>query len=72
MAVLLGRLLPTVRTLISVPAGMARMPLTPFLLYTSIGSLLWTAALAAGAYVLEANYRVVGNTSTGRPGSSSA
>ena len=48
------------------------MPLTPFLLYTSIGSLLWTAALAAGAYVLEANYRVVGNTSTGRPGSSSA
>ena len=35
MAVLLGRLLPTVRTLVSVPAGMARMPLTPFLLYTS-------------------------------------
>jgi membrane protein DedA with SNARE-associated domain/uncharacterized membrane protein YkvA (DUF1232 family) len=61
MAVLFGRLLPTVRTLISFPAGMARMPLAPFLLYSSIGSLLWTAALAAVGYVLEANYRLVGD-----------
>jgi membrane protein DedA with SNARE-associated domain/uncharacterized membrane protein YkvA (DUF1232 family) len=60
-AVLLGRLLPTVRTLISVPAGMARMPLGPFFLCTSIGSLLWTAALAGAGYLLEANYRLVGN-----------
>ena len=61
MAVLLGRLIPTVRTLISVPAGMARMPLAPFLLYSSLGSLLWTAALAAAGYLLEANYRLVGD-----------
>jgi membrane protein DedA with SNARE-associated domain/uncharacterized membrane protein YkvA (DUF1232 family) len=61
MAVLLGRLIPTVRTLISVPAGMARMPLAPFLLYSSLGSLLWTAALATVGYVLEANYGLVGN-----------
>lgn len=60
MAVLVGRLIPTVRTLISVPAGMARMPLVPFLVYSSIGSLLWTAALAVAGYVLEANYGMVG------------
>jgi membrane protein DedA with SNARE-associated domain/uncharacterized membrane protein YkvA (DUF1232 family) len=59
-AVLVGRLVPTVRTLISLPAGMARMPLGPFLVYSSIGSLLWTAALTAAGYVLEANYRLVG------------
>ncbi len=44
--VLLGRLLPVVRTLISVPAGFARMPLVPFLLYSAVGTLAWTAALA--------------------------
>jgi membrane protein DedA with SNARE-associated domain/uncharacterized membrane protein YkvA (DUF1232 family) len=59
MAVLLGRLVPTVRTLISVPAGVARMPLAPFLVYSSIGSLLWTAALAAAGFLLESNYRLV-------------
>jgi membrane protein DedA with SNARE-associated domain/uncharacterized membrane protein YkvA (DUF1232 family) len=61
MAVLLGRLVPTVRTLISLPAGMARMPLAPFLIYSSIGSLLWTAALAAAGFLLESNYRLVGD-----------
>jgi membrane protein DedA with SNARE-associated domain/uncharacterized membrane protein YkvA (DUF1232 family) len=61
VAVLIGRLVPTVRTLISLPAGMARMPLLPFLLYSSIGSLLWTAALAAAGYLLESNYRLVGD-----------
>lgn len=44
--VLVGRLLPVVRTLISVPAGFARMPLLPFLLYSAAGTLAWTAALA--------------------------
>jgi membrane protein DedA with SNARE-associated domain/uncharacterized membrane protein YkvA (DUF1232 family) len=61
MAVLFGRLVPTVRTLISLPAGMARMPLWPFLFYSGAGSLLWTAALAAAGYVLESNYRLVGD-----------
>jgi membrane protein DedA with SNARE-associated domain len=61
VAVLIGRLIPTVRTLISVPAGMAHMPLTPFLLYSSLGSLMWTAALAGAGYLLEANYRLVGD-----------
>jgi membrane protein DedA with SNARE-associated domain len=38
IAVLLARLVPTVRTLISLPAGMARMPLAPFLIYSAIGT----------------------------------
>jgi membrane protein DedA with SNARE-associated domain/uncharacterized membrane protein YkvA (DUF1232 family) len=59
MAVLIGRLVPTVRTLISLPAGMARMPLLPFLAYSSIGTLAWTAALAASGYLLESGYQRV-------------
>ena len=59
LAVLIGRLVPTVRTLISLPAGMARMPLLPFLLYSSIGTLAWTAALTAAGFLLEAEYRRV-------------
>jgi membrane protein DedA with SNARE-associated domain/uncharacterized membrane protein YkvA (DUF1232 family) len=59
IAVLVGRLVPTVRTLISLPAGMARMPLLPFLLYSSIGTLAWTAALTASGYLLEAQYTLV-------------
>ncbi len=57
-AVLFGRLLPTVRTLISVPAGIARMPLGRFVLYSAIGSALWTSGLAAGGYLLEDQYEV--------------
>jgi membrane protein DedA with SNARE-associated domain len=47
VSVLLGRLLPVVRTLISVPAGFARMPLIPFLLYSAVGTAVWTGFLAA-------------------------
>lgn len=52
MAVFFGRLVPTVRTLISIPAGMAGMPLLPFLAYTSLGSLIWTGFLAVAGWVL--------------------
>jgi membrane protein DedA with SNARE-associated domain len=55
-AVLLGRLVPTVRTLISVPAGIAPMPLVPFMVWSSIGTAIWTAVLAALGYVLESQY----------------
>ncbi|MEO3432661.1 DedA family protein [Inquilinus sp. CAU 1745] len=58
-AVFFGRLLPSIRTLISVPAGIARMPLIPFLLYTTIGTALWTAFLAAAGYLLESQYHRV-------------
>jgi membrane protein DedA with SNARE-associated domain/uncharacterized membrane protein YkvA (DUF1232 family) len=60
LAVLIGRLVPTVRTLISLPAGMARMKLLPFLLYSSIGTLAWTGALTAAGFLLESEYRRVG------------
>lgn len=46
LAVFFGRLLPIVRTFISLPAGVARMPLAPFILYSTAGSALWCGALA--------------------------
>ena len=58
-AVLFGRLLPTVRTLISVPAGITRMPLGRFLVYSALGTALWTAGLAAAGYLLESQYEQV-------------
>lgn len=45
IAVLTGRLLPGIRTFISLPAGMARYPLKPFIWYTVIGTIPWTMLL---------------------------
>ncbi len=59
-AVLLGRLVPGVRTFISVPAGFSGMAATPFLIYSAIGTLLWTLALAWAGTVLQSNFEVVG------------
>ena len=58
-AVFFGRLLPTIRTLISVPAGLARMPMVVFLAYSTVGSLIWTALLALAGYLLESQYEKV-------------
>ena len=55
-AVFLGRLVPGVRSLISIPAGMAEMPLVPFLLYTTLGTAIWTAALAWAGRLLGDHY----------------
>ena len=44
-AVFFGRLIPIVRSLVSIPAGMAKMPLFPFLVLTTVGSLIWNTAL---------------------------
>ncbi len=46
ITILVGRLLPVVRTFIAFPAGVARMPMGKFLLYTFIGSLIWCWGLA--------------------------
>ena len=58
-AVFLGRLVPGIRSLIAIPAGLHHMPMVPFLIYTTIGSSLWTAALAAAGYLLGAEFREV-------------
>ncbi|SIS93845.1 membrane protein DedA, SNARE-associated domain [Roseivivax lentus] len=59
-AVLVGRLIPGVRTLISVPAGLSEMTLRRFLIYTSIGTVIWTAFLAVAGWYLGQHYEVVG------------
>ena len=54
-AVFVSRILPVVRTFISLPAGIARMPLVKFQAYTFVGSWLWCFALASvGAFLGEA------------------
>jgi membrane protein DedA with SNARE-associated domain len=58
-AVLVGRVLPVVRTYISFPAGLARLRLGPFAVLTLIGALPWCAALTAVGYFLGANYERV-------------
>src|SRR3546814_14540988 len=55
-AVLFGRMVPGVRTLISVPAGVSGMPLGPFLVSTLTGSAIWTVLLVLAAYELGQSY----------------
>jgi len=50
--VFIARMLPTVRSLVSVPAGLLKMKLVPFVLWSTLGSLLWTAALAVAGWIL--------------------
>ncbi len=47
------------RTLISVPAGVAQMSLATFTLFSAIGTVIWTAGLALAGYVLGQAYDVV-------------
>jgi membrane protein DedA with SNARE-associated domain len=55
-----GRVIPLIRSLISLPAGMNRMPFPRFLILTTIGSAIWTTLLTVAGYILGANWsRVV-------------
>jgi membrane protein DedA with SNARE-associated domain len=56
VAVFIGRLIPAIRTIISAPAGVARMPMLPFLLWTSLGTGLWVGLLTFAGYLLEAEF----------------
>nr|WP_223115757.1 DedA family protein [Paracoccus amoyensis] len=57
--VFFGRFIPTIRTLISIPAGIERMPVVPFLIFTGLGSFIWSGALALAGYLLEDRYEQV-------------
>jgi membrane protein DedA with SNARE-associated domain len=56
ITVFIGRLLPVVRTFIAFPAGLARMPMMKFQIYTFLGSWPWCFALAYIGYVLGARW----------------
>jgi len=59
VAVLLGRVVPVVRSLVSIPAGLERMPLLRFTVLTGLGSLVWNAALILAGYALGEQYGLV-------------
>ncbi|EDX85463.1 SNARE associated Golgi protein [Synechococcus sp. PCC 7335] len=59
-AIGLGRLVPGIRTYISVPAGIAKMPMFQFLTYSTVGSLAWTTLLTLAGFWLGASYEKVG------------
>ncbi len=54
-----GRLVPGIRTLISVPAGIELMPLRKFLIWTTLGSLIWVTLLTYAGFVFGENYSII-------------
>ena len=58
-AVLFGRLVPGIRTLISIPAGISKMPIVPFFIYSTIGTIVWVTLLTYAGYFLGKNYKLV-------------
>jgi membrane protein DedA with SNARE-associated domain len=59
--VFVSRLLPVVRTYISLPAGIARMNIIKFVVYTFTGSFVWSTALAYGGYLLGEHWEQIRN-----------
>ncbi|MGW0203527.1 DedA family protein [Nonomuraea sp. NPDC003201] len=57
--VFFGRMIPIFRSLISVPAGVERMPLVPFTLLTATGSLIWNTIFVMAGYLLGENWSLV-------------
>ena len=58
-AVLFGRLVPGIRTLISIPAGISKMPLISFFVYSTVGTIGWVTLLTYAGYFLGKNYKLV-------------
>ena len=58
-AVFLGRMVPLVRTFVSYPAGIARMPIGRFVLFSTLGSLPWNAALIGAGFLVGENYQQI-------------
>lgn len=59
LSTFIGRLLPVVRTFISLPAGIARVPRVPFLIYSFVGSVIWTYLLAYFGMKLGENWNTL-------------
>lgn len=59
LVLVFGRLLPGLRTLVAVPAGLAGMALAPFLAWSLLGSLLWCALLTSAGFLLESRYEEI-------------
>ncbi len=55
--VCIGRMLPTLRSLMSIPAGLLRMKQSTFLIWSTIGTAGWTALLASAGWLLGRNFR---------------
>lgn len=62
-SVLIGRLMPGVRSLISLPAGFRGMSLGSFVVLTAFGSAIWNTLLVTGGYLLGNQWRTVGRYS---------
>ena len=54
-----GRLIPGIRTLISVPAGIELMPFSKFLIWTTMGSFIWVSLLTYTGYLFGENYSII-------------
>lgn len=59
ISTLVGRLLPGIRQLISIPAGLSKMKMKPFLLYTAIGAFMWNMILAILGYIAHGNQDII-------------
>jgi membrane protein DedA with SNARE-associated domain len=57
--VFFGRMIPIFRSLISIPAGVERMPLPTFVVFTAMGSFLWNTLLVMGGYLLGEQWSLV-------------
>jgi membrane protein DedA with SNARE-associated domain len=64
-ATFIARLLPIIRTVISLPAGISKMKFKPFVLYSFVGSLPWTALLAYVGFWLGPNWEEIGSVFRG-------
>ncbi|MBJ7470106.1 MAG: DedA family protein [Solirubrobacteraceae bacterium] len=59
--VLFGRVVPGVRSLVSIPAGLSEMPIWQFVALTTLGSAVWNSALIGAGWALGSNFEAVGD-----------